>query len=212
MDNLTIIIIVLAVVLVIASLLFFYPKIKMRLKGKKLKSNNNKPAEPIKEKKSNKVKRPVILTSTKPSEDVKQLAPPPVVSAERPQARPGFDDSRINLSREEPIKIDNIKSFVDDVSDNDYSNKSVLQSSMERGRAGRYNRSVINDSKDDYRGISMDDLDIEGNTVSVKSEDDTFSRARREKEDDLFNEFKNLSPEMKKILISNILDKKDGNK
>lgn len=221
MDSMTLLIIVicaLAAVLLIAIAVAIYLKVKGKGGGKSKKpakpadvspdilktESSAAAAEPVKTKKSDKVKRPVILTpkEKKTSQDVDQQTG--LTEFKTTSSSDSIMGKPADKYEDREDRRMALRKMHDDM------NATIAAESMKRASTDVHRRPRPTFAEDNYRGISMDDLDISDTEIRINRYDDDDRDYRRDRDMNFNDEFKNMSPEMKKILIGNVLDKKNG--
>lgn len=189
--------VVFAILLVVFSTIYFFGgKIKSKLsKGKKEeKKPEEKPKEEKKEtpKVTNKVERPILLS---PTPEPKKLDAP--------------SDKR-TVSRSD---IDEIRKFIENNADGPRrplrpSNMNVRQSLSDYNKVEDFGE-VIDIDEEDFSQSSSQSSSYEPYSGRHSSGESEFLK-NRGSDKKLYDELKNMSPEMKKIIMADILKRKDN--
>lgn len=193
--------VVFAILLVVFSTIYFFGgKIKSKLsKGKKEeKKPEEKPKEEKKDKPSvtGKVERPILLS---PTPEQKKLDAPSVKTSEKR-----------TVSRSD---IDEIRKFIEDNADGPRrlmrpSNMNVRQSLSDYNKVEDFGE-VIDIDEEDFSQSSSQTSSYEPYGGRHSSGESEFLK-NRGSDKKLYDELKNMSPEMKKIIMADILRRKDN--
>lgn len=191
-----IVLIVCVAVFVIGVLLFILQKVKG--KPKKVKPQKvSKDPEPVKEEKKNKHLRPVLLTA-KPAE--KDTVSNQARNAEK------TEDISFN-GKQTDINLDQVKKYVEQRS------TPVNPTRVERKPLANYDKIEIFDDEfeDDILPSNMPQQTSQYNPYSSSPKgygEESEFMSQRGNDKKLYDELKNMSPEMKKIIMADILKRK----
>lgn len=199
-----ILLIVFSLLFLVGVVLFLIQKIKSKPKNSKKKKNVQKQETPSKEEKKSKHLRPVLLTAKPVSKQEKQE------EKLDSSARNAENTEDISIGSttggEDLIDINELKDFVGNTSSRNTSNPS--QNDFDKIK-------IFDDEPvefvDDILPDDMPQYSQPNFNRQSRTGQSDFLNNRDSKEKRLYDELKNMSPEMKKIIIADILKRKDDN-